>query len=130
MNIRKAISVMALCLFVAFMSSCQSKEEQVISKINKLADYVERNADSFSDEDWDKALADFSDLQEQAAECHFSNQQLKEFAKAEGRLTAVFTKKGANKLGDELQNLLEDSKEIFNGLLEGLSEGFGNENEK
>lgn len=129
MNIRKVISAMTLCLFVAVISSCQSKEQQVINKINKLADRVEQKADSFSDTDWEKALADFKDLQEQATECNFNKQQLKDFAKAEGRLTAVFAKKGANKLGDELEELLDEGKDIVNGLLDGLLDGFGDGDE-
>ena len=127
MNIRKAFSIMTLCLFVAVMTSCQSKEEQVINKMNKLADYVEKKADSFSDDDWKKALADFKDLQEQATQCQFDKQQVKKFAKAEGRLTAVFAKKGASRLGDELLDILDQGKEIVNGLLDGLRDGFGDE---
>ena len=125
MNIKKAISVLTLCLFVVVLSSCQTKEEQLINKINRLADRVERNADSFSDEEWKKALADFKDLQEHATECHFNQQQLKDFAKAEGRLTAVFAKKGASRLGEELQDILDSGRDIVNGLLDGFRDGFG-----
>ena len=120
---------MTLCLFVTVMTSCQSKEEMVIRKINKLADRVEQKADSFSNAEWKKALSDFEDLQEEALECHFDKQQLKQFAKAEARLTAVFVKKGAGKLGDELQEVLDKGKEILNGLLDGFGLGFGGDEE-
>lgn len=120
---------MTLCLFVTVMTSCRSKEEMVISKINKLADRVEQKADSFSNADWEKALSDFESLQEEALECHFDKQQLKQFAKAEARLTAVFVKKGAGKLGDELQEVLDKGKEVLNGLLDGLRQGFGGDEE-
>ena len=129
MTIRKVFSIMTLCLFVTVMTSCQSKEEMVIRKINKLADRVEQKADSFSNAEWKKALSDFEDLQEEALECHFDKQQLKQFAKADARLTAVFVKKGAGKLGDELQEVLDKGKEILNGLLDGLRLGFGDEDE-
>ena len=60
---------------------------------------------------------------------NFDKQQLKQFAKAEARLTAVFVKKGAGKLGDELQEVLDKGKEVLNGLLDGFRLGFGNEDE-
>ena len=129
MNIKKAICVMTLVLFATALTSCQSREELLINKINKLADRVEQKADSFSNADWEKALSDFQDLQEQATKCHFNKQQLKDFAKAEARLTAVFAKKGASKLGEELQDLLDEGKEIVNGLLDGFREGFGSGDE-
>ena len=120
---KKLVKVMALCLLFFAVTACQSKEERVISKINKLAESVDRKADSYTDADWEKLAADFKALQEQATECNFDKEQAKEFAKAEAKLTATIAKHGVKKLGSDLNDLLNEGAEVVGGILDGLKEG-------
>ena len=60
---KKAIKVLALCLIVAFMTSCQTKEEKVINKLQALAERVESQSDSFSDSQWENIYSEFESLQ-------------------------------------------------------------------
>ena len=122
---KKALKVLALCLLLFTMAACQTKEERVINKTNRMAEAVEQKSDTYTDAQWDKLISDFENLQKQAAECDFNKDQLKEFAKAEAKLTAAIAKHGAKKLGDKLNDLLDEGKEVVDGILEGLKEGFG-----
>ena len=114
---KKAIKVLALCLMVAFMTSCQTKEEKVINKLQALAEHVESQSDSFSDADWDKVCTDFETLQTQTKDCDFTAEQLKDVAKAEAELTAAIAKHKTMEVINEGKNVLEG---VFNGIKEGL----------
>lgn len=122
---KRAFKVLAFCLLLFTMAACQTKEERVINKTNKLAETVDQKADAYTDAEWDKLIFDFENLQKQAAECDFNKDQLKEFAKAEAKLTAAIAKHGAKKLGNKLNDLLEEGKEVVGSILDGLKEGFG-----
>ena len=62
-NVLKALT---LCLFVAFLTSCQTKEEKVINKMNALAERIENQTDSFTEEQWDAINDEFEALQDVA----------------------------------------------------------------
>ena len=125
----KAFKAMAMCLLLFTMVACQTKEERIINKTNRMAESVDQNADTYTDAQWDKLISDFENLQKQATECDFNKEQLKEFAKAEAKLTAAIAKHGAKKLGNKLNDLLDEGKEVVGGILEGLKEGFGDSEE-
>ena len=99
------------------MTSCQTKEEKVINKLQALAEHVESQSDSFSDADWDKVCTDFETLQTQTKDCDFTAEQLKDVAKAEAELTAAIAKHKTMEVINEGKNVLEG---VFNGIKEGL----------
>ena len=115
---KKAIKVLALCLLVAFLSSCQTKEEKVINKLQALAERVDSKSDSFSDSDWDNVCTEFEALQTQTKECDFTAEQLKDVAKAEAELTAAIAK-------HKTLEVIEEGKNVVNGILDGIKEGLG-----
>lgn len=115
---KKAIKVLAFCLLVAFMTSCQTKEEKVISKLQALAERVESQSDSFSDAQWENIYTEFEALQNQTKDCEFSVEQLKAVAAAEAELTAAIAKQKAKEVLNEGKNILE-------GVVDGIKEGLG-----
>lgn len=121
----KAFKVLTLGLLLFTVTACQTKEEKVIKKINNLAERVDQKADSYTDTEWDKLIADFEDLQQQATECDFNKEQLKEFAKAEAKLTTAIAKHGAKKLGNDLNDLINEGKEMLDNVVDGIKEGLG-----
>ena len=123
MNIKKTIKALTLCLLLAVMSSCQTQEEKVISKMQALAERVENKAESYNDEEWKNVINEFEALQKQAKECDFSKEQLKELAKAEAELTTAIAKQGAKKVGNDINDLIDEGKEVINGIKEGIKEG-------
>lgn len=125
MFIKKATKVLALCLLVAFMSSCQTQEEKVISKMQALSERVQGQSDSFTDSQWEDIYTEFESLQTQAKDCDFTAEQLKEVSAAEAELTAAIAKQKAKELGNDISDVINEGKEIVNGVIEGLKEGLG-----
>ena len=125
--IKKAFKVLTVCLLVAFMSSCQTQtqEQKVISKMQALAERVENNKETYSDAEWDKVINEFNALQQQAKECEFSKEQLKDLAKVEAELTAAIAKQGAKRVGSDIKDAIDEGKEMLNGVIDGIKEGIG-----
>ena len=119
---KKAIKVLALCLLVAFMTSCQTKEEKVINKMQALAERVENQSESFTDSQWENIYSEYESLQTQAKECDFTVEQLKEVAAVEAELTAAIAKQKAKEVINEGKNVLE-------GVVDGIKEGLGIEDD-
>ena len=122
---KKAIKVLALCLLVAFMTSCQTKEEKVINKLKALAERVESKADSFTESQWENIYNEFESLQTQTKDCDFTAEQLKEVAKAEAELTAAIAKQKAKEVGNDIKDAINEGKEVLNGIFDGIKEGLG-----
>ena len=124
---KKALKVLTVCLLVAFMSSCQTQtqEQKVISKMQALAERVENNKETYSDAEWDKVINEFNALQQQAKECEFSKEQLKDLAKVEAELTAAIAKQGAKRVGSDIKDAIDEGKEMLNGVIDGIKEGIG-----
>lgn len=122
---KKAFKVLTACLLVAFMSSCQTQtqEQKVISKMQALAERVENNKETYSDAEWDKVINEFNALQQQAKECEFSKEQLKDLAKVEAELTAAIAKQGAKRVGSDIKDAIGEGKEMLNGVIDGIKEG-------
>ncbi len=125
--IKKAFKVLTVCLLLAFMSSCQTQtqEQKVISKMQALAERVENNKETYSDAEWDKVINEFNALQQQAKECEFSKEQLKDLAKVEAELTAAIAKQGAKRVGSDIKDAIDEGKEMLNGVIDGIKEGIG-----
>ena len=125
--IKKAFKVLTVCLLVAFMSSCQTQtqEQKVISKMQALAERVENNKETYNDSEWEKVVNEFEALQQQAKECEFSKEQLKDLAKVEAELTADIAKHGAKRVGSDIKDAIDDGKEMLNGVIDGIKEGLG-----
>ena len=124
---KKALRVLTVCLLVAFMSSCQTQtqEQKVISKMQALAERVENNKETYSDAEWDKVINEYDALQQQAKECEFSKEQLKDLAKVEAELTAAIAKQGAKRVGSDIKDAIDEGKEMLNGVIDGIKEGIG-----
>lgn len=123
--IKKAFKVLTVCLLVVFMSSCQTQtqEQKIISKMKALAERVENNKETYSDAEWEKVINEFDALQQQAKECEFSKEQLKDLTKVEAELTAAIAKQGAKRVGSDIKDAIDEGKEMLNGVIDGIKEG-------
>ena len=100
--ILRLAAVVAVLVTFCFLTSCQSKEEKVISQLESLCKTVEK--DSFSVDDIDSLQDKFDAV---AKECDFTNEQLKEVAKLEARFTKAIAKKAIERVGSALDGILD-----------------------
>ena len=103
--ILRLAAVVAVLVTFCFLTSCQSKEEKVISQLESLCKTVEK--DSFSVDDIDSLQDKFDAGRETAKECDFTNEQLKEVAKLEARFTKAIAKKAIERVGSALDGILD-----------------------
>lgn len=114
--------LLGLCLLAFIMSSCQSKEERVIKSLESLCMQVEQRADQFTEKDWENVITKFEKIHSDALDCDFTEEQLKEFGRFEGKLSAAIAKEGSKNLGRKLQELINKGKSVIEGFIEGFGE--------
>jgi len=114
-------------LFLMTMSSCQSKEERVISKMESLAERIEKNAETYDTEDWEAVLQEYQQLQTEAADCDFSSEQLRELGHVEGKLAATMTRESAKSFGRSVGDLLQNGTQVLQGVFDGINESLHTE---
>ena len=102
--IRLAAVVAALVTF-CFLTSCQSKEEKIISQLESLCNTVER--DGFNVKDIDSVQEKFEAIHESAKDRNFTNDQLKEVAKLDARFTKAVAKKAVERVGNAIDGIIE-----------------------
>ena len=121
------LSIISAILLTVSLSSCQSKEERVINKFEKLSERVEKEGQHFTADEWELALKEYETLHEEAGECDFTREQLEELGRVDGRLTAIMAKEGAKRIGSEMSNFLENGKTFMKGFMEGVRQGMESE---
>ena len=86
-----AVSMVMLLSFTA----CESKEEKVIGRLNSLSERVEKGASNFDAEDWAEVFKNLEDIHADMETCEFTQDELREVGRADGRLMTVIAKEGA-----------------------------------
>lgn len=107
------------------MTSCQTKEEKVIHKLQALAERIENKTESFTETQWDAINAEYESLKTQAEACQFTAEQKSAYAKAEAELTAAIVKQRAKEVGNGIKDAVEEGKDVVNGIIDGIKEGLG-----
>ena len=106
LSIIARIAAVAAVLFTfSLLTSCQSKEEKVISQMESLCKTVEK--DNFDVKDIDSLQAKFDEIRAVAKECNFTDEQVKEMAQLEVRFTKAVAKKAVERIGNAIEGALE-----------------------
>lgn len=129
MNInRKIISVLVVAVAaISLLSSCQSYEDRVITKLNHLSERIDEDGKNFDADDWEEAMEELADIHEEMSDCEFTPEQLKEVGRADGRLTAIIAKEGAKALGRETSSFLRKFSSFAKGFQESAQENVNEE---
>lgn len=106
------------------LSSCASKEEKAINKLDRLSERIEKDGSKFDGDDWEEALEELADIHEELQDCDLTQEQLRELGKKEGRLYAVIAKEGSKVLGKHFKNVFGSMGSFVSGLKEGAEENF------
>ncbi len=115
-------NLLCVSLLGLVMFSCQSKEDRVLKSLQSLSMQVEQRAQQFTEKDWEDVVAKFEKIHSDALECDFTEEQLKEFGRLEGKLSSTLAKEGSKKLGRKVQDLIDKGKSLIEGFIEGLGE--------
>ena len=116
----KSIMIINL-LFTIFICSCNSKETPV-DELDELTEEMTENSNEYSDDDWEEALSQYQQI-EVALEKHrsdYTDEEIKEIGKKKGRCLALFAKRSAKDLKENLKDIIHEAS----GLIEGFTEGF------
>ena len=110
--------------FMLLMMSCESTLQSTIKKIDALATKVEKDNESFSDKDWEKANNEFENLVVKLKENSedMTPEERKEALKAIGRYNGLCVKQGFKSVMEETQKVLEDMPAIMEGFMSAFDE--------
>ncbi len=121
----KKFIVFLMSMAIAFaLVSCSSSSQALIEQLDDLATELSEDSDGFSDEDWDKAMAKLSEIEENMQQYEYTDEELKEI----GRLTAQCLKSFARSSATIMKGQLHNFQTLFEGAAEEF-EGFGEEME-
>ena len=109
------------------LSSCQSQEERVVSRIEKLSARIDADGKNFSPEDWEEALEELEEIHDDMGDCEFTKEQLKAVGRADGKLTIIITKQAAKAMGRDVGTLMKSISSYAKGFQEGAKENFNEE---
>lgn len=127
MNKKQNQTIAVFTAILLSFTSCKSKEEKVINRIENLSERIEKNGHNFDAEDWAEAFEDLEDIHEDMEDCEFTREERKEVGKADGRLTAIIAKEGAKSLGREASSFLKNFSTFVKGFQEGAQDSFNEE---
>lgn len=99
--------LLAAGMLVMTLVACQSNEEKTISRLQAMSEQIEKKGDTMSDEDWDKLVADFNKLNDEAGQYNFTDEQKQEVAKLEGKIVKGCAKHSIQGVGKTLKGFFE-----------------------
>jgi hypothetical protein len=107
-----------VCVFI--FASCENKQTPV-KKLEKLDRTLVQQSESFTEQDWENALMEYEQIDEELSRYNYTDEELRQIGKMKGRLLAKISKEYLNKTMDEVDSYLK----MFEGALEGFMEELG-----
>lgn len=107
--------------------SCKTKEEDVIGKLDRLAERIDKNGSRFDADDWEEAIEELADIHEEMEDCDFTREQLLEFGRKEGQLTVILAKEGSKALGNAFFDFIGNFGAFTRGFVEGAESAYDKE---
>lgn len=111
--------ILLTIVFAIAMSSCQSREEKVISKIKSLTERIDKEGKKFTSEDWDNTFQKLQDINEEMEKCNFSQEEIRELGDIERRLTVIIMREGARSVGKGVSDYIRNAGAFLKGFENG-----------
>ena len=103
--ITRMAAVIAVLVSFCLATSCQSKEEKVISQLESVCKAAEKgNLDA---KDLESLQAKYETIHQSAKECDFTNEQLKEVASLDARYMKAVAKNAVERAGNAVEGFFE-----------------------
>ncbi|MBR5051685.1 MAG: hypothetical protein IKW91_00495 [Bacteroidaceae bacterium] len=123
------LTVLMLGLFC--LTSCQSKEERAINKLEQLSERIEKNGDKYDMEEWSGIMKELEAINDDIDDCKFTSEQLEEVGRLQAKFYKVIMKNGSSLFSGALSSFGSYAKGFKEGLMDGdfdendLKEQFG-----
>lgn len=111
-----------MILAAAMLVACQSKEQRAVSRLESLAERVEQNGEKYDEGQWDEVFEQYEEIHEEMRGCDFTNEQLREIGRIDGRQTALLTKQYLRVCGEAMGEVVSGMGSFAEGFAEGLDE--------
>ena len=102
---------------VILFTGCASPVE----KLKNLADEVELNYESYTDEDWEIVTKKCEELETEFKESKYTKEELKEFGRQKGRISGYMTKYSIKGWGKDIEEFADE----LGGSIEGFFNAMG-----
>lgn len=107
-----------LCVFV--FAACENKQTP-IKKLENLNRTIVQESDSFTDRDWENAIAEYEQIEQELSMYDYTDEELRMIGRMKGRLLAKISKEYL----DETAKGIDAYLKMFEGALEGFMEELG-----
>lgn len=118
---KKTLFTTAFILFSAALFICCTPKSPV-EKLKALADEIELNYQSYTEEDWEKATLKYTKIENEFDKEVRTKEEQKEFGRQAGRIKGYMTKNSLKNFGEEIEEFANE----LGGGIEGFIESIGN----
>ena len=118
---KKALFIFAVVMLGLFcLTSCQSKEERTISKLQQLSEQIEEDGENYDVEDWNGIMKDMESISEDIEDCDLTSQQMREVGRLQAKFYKAIMKNGKKVFSSGLSKVFSNFGAYAKGLKEGL----------
>ena len=109
-----------LLFIITFLFASATIFAGPVEKLTKLADKVEKNHKSYTDEDWEKVANEYAKIKAEFEEEERTKEELSEFGRQKGRIKGYMTKKTLNKWGKKMEDFANELGGGIKGFFESI----------
>lgn len=102
------------------LAACGNTDEP-LKKLEKLTDRIEKNADNFTDEEWNEVISEMDEIDSEMADREYTDEELKEIGRLKGRCFARMTRKAMKDASETFDDLSKQLEGGIDGFLEEMS---------
>ena len=122
---KKALLVMTLVMLGLFnLTSCQSREERTIDRLESLSERIEKNGEDYDVEEWNGIMKELEAISEDIDDFYVTCKQMEEVGRLQAKFYKTIMKNGPKFFSGALSTFGSYAK----GLKEGLFDGDFDEN--
>lgn len=116
---QKTFIVLILCSLL--FAACATKEERQVKSLKDFTTELQKNADKYSDEQWQQALDEYEVITESMQSGRYTDAERREIGKLKGQCLAIFAQYAIGAYQRELEGATYELQGAFEGFLNAFS---------
>ena len=117
---KKALLIMTVVMLGLFnLTSCQSREERTIDRLESLSERIEKNGDKYDVEEWNGIMKELEAIGDDIDDCDFTSKQMEEVGRLQAKFYKTILKNGPKVFSGALSTFGSYAKGLKEGLLDG-----------